>query len=305
MDRLGVTDVGAPFPHRVTYHPTCHSLRVTRVGDAPLRLLRAVAGLELVELPDAEQCCGFGGTFAIKNADTSIAMLADKCAAMLDTGAEVCTAVDSSCLLQIGGGLRASAPACAPCTSPRSSRAPTARVSDAIPSFPVAAREALADPQLRAQPRATRPHTIRDKRAAVVAELPDWEQLRDAGRAIKDRRAAPPRRATCSSSRRRSARAGGTVHWARDGAEANRIVAEVVRGHGVDEVVKVKSLTTDEIGLNDALAQRGIHAIETDLAELILQLDGDWSSHILVPAIHRNRTEIRDLFRRSPTRRPI
>ena len=89
------------------------------------------------------------------------------------------------------------------------------------------------------------------------------------------------------------------MHWARDAAEANGIVLEVAREHGVTELVKVKSLTTDEIGLNDALAAGGVHAIETDLAELILQLDGDWSSHILVPAIHRNRTEIRDLFRRT------
>jgi L-lactate dehydrogenase complex protein LldE len=102
---LGVEDVGASFPHRVTYHPTCHSLRVARVGDAPLRLLRAVRGLDLVELPDATECCGFGGTFAIKNADTSSAMLADKCSAVVSTGAEVCTAVDGSCLMQIGGGL--------------------------------------------------------------------------------------------------------------------------------------------------------------------------------------------------------
>ena len=89
----------------MTYHPTCHSLRVTRVGDAPLRLLRNVRGLELVELPGADECCGFGGTFSVKNADTSTAMLADKCAAIVSTGAEVCTAVDGSCLLQIGGGL--------------------------------------------------------------------------------------------------------------------------------------------------------------------------------------------------------
>jgi L-lactate dehydrogenase complex protein LldE len=105
VDVLGVTDVGAYYPHRVTYHPTCHSLRMLRVGDAPLRLLRAVRGLELVELPDAEVCCGFGGTFAIKNADTSTAMLADKMSNVLATDAEVCTAGDSSCLMHIGGGL--------------------------------------------------------------------------------------------------------------------------------------------------------------------------------------------------------
>jgi L-lactate dehydrogenase complex protein LldE len=105
VHKLGVEDIGASFPHRVTYHPTCHSLRVTRVGDAPLRLLRNVRGLELVELPAAEECCGFGGTFAVKNADTSIAMLEDKCASIVSTGATVCSAVDGSCLLHIGGGL--------------------------------------------------------------------------------------------------------------------------------------------------------------------------------------------------------
>src|SRR5580700_10733694 len=104
-DVLGVEDVGAYYPHRVTYHPTCHSLRVLRVGDRPLRLLRQVAGLELVELPDADVCCGFGGTFAVKNADTSTAMLADKMRNVLGTRAEVCTVGDSSCLMHIGGGL--------------------------------------------------------------------------------------------------------------------------------------------------------------------------------------------------------
>ncbi|MGY1666577.1 (Fe-S)-binding protein [Geodermatophilus sp. SYSU D00696] len=105
VDVLGVTDVGAYYPHRVTYHPTCHSLRLLRVGDRPLRLLRAVRGLDLVELPGAESCCGFGGTFAVKNADTSTAMLTDKMANVLATRAEVCTAGDASCLLHIGGGL--------------------------------------------------------------------------------------------------------------------------------------------------------------------------------------------------------
>lgn len=103
--KLGLEDVGAYYPHRVTYHPTCHSLRMLRVGDAPLRLLRAVRGLELVELPQAEECCGFGGTFAVKNADTSMAMLSDKLRHVLDTRAEVCAAADNSCLMQIGGAL--------------------------------------------------------------------------------------------------------------------------------------------------------------------------------------------------------
>lgn len=105
VDVLGVTDVGAYYPHRVTYHPTCHSLRMLRVGDKPLSLLRAVEGLDLVELPKADVCCGFGGTFAIKNADTSAAMLADKVDTVVATRAEVCSAGDSSCLMHIGGGL--------------------------------------------------------------------------------------------------------------------------------------------------------------------------------------------------------
>ena len=101
-----VTDVGAYYPHRVTYHPTCHSLRMLKVGDAPLELLRNVRGMDLVELPEAKECCGFGGTFAVKNADTSAAMLGDKIRRVLDTEAEVCAAGDNSCLMHIGGGLR-------------------------------------------------------------------------------------------------------------------------------------------------------------------------------------------------------
>jgi L-lactate dehydrogenase complex protein LldF len=163
--------------------------------------------------------------------------------------------------------------------------------------FPHAAREALADRQLGTNLR-NATETIREKRAKVVAEVPDWEELREAGRAIKADVLARLDEYLVQFEAAVTA-AGGQVHWARDGAEANRIVLDVARAHGVDEVVKVKSLTTDEIELNDALAAGGVDALETDFAELILQLDGDWSSHILVPAIHRNRTEIRDLFRRT------
>jgi L-lactate dehydrogenase complex protein LldF len=164
-------------------------------------------------------------------------------------------------------------------------------------SFPEAARAELANAQLRANLRHAT-DTIRDKRASVVEEVPDWESLRDAGRAIKEDVLARLDEYLLQFEAAVIA-AGGTVHWARDAAEANATVADVARAHGVDEVVKVKSLTTDEIGLNEALAAHGIHALETDFAELILQLDGDWPSHILVPAIHRNRREIRDLFART------
>jgi L-lactate dehydrogenase complex protein LldE len=105
VDELGLTDVGASFPHRVTYHPTCHSTRMLGIGDRPLRLLNEVRGLDLVDLPEQDQCCGFGGTFAVKNSETSSAMLADKISAIESTGAEYCVAADASCLMQIGGGL--------------------------------------------------------------------------------------------------------------------------------------------------------------------------------------------------------
>ena len=161
-------------------------------------------------------------------------------------------------------------------------------------SFPDAAREALGDSQLRRNlGHATA--TIRDKRAKVVGELPDWEQLRDAGAAIKDRALLSlDHQLECLEES--VTQAGGTVHWARDGGEANEIVTRLAKDAGADEVVKVKSIATDEIGLNEALQDAGIGAVETDLAELIIQLAGDVQSHILVPAIHLNRAEIRDVF---------
>jgi L-lactate dehydrogenase complex protein LldF len=162
--------------------------------------------------------------------------------------------------------------------------------------FPAAAREALADTQLRRNVgQATA--TIRAKRASVVAELPDWGQLRAAGASIKDQVLANLDGYLLELEERVIVR-GGTVHWARDADEANRIVTRLVRDAGATEVVKVKSMATQEIGLNEALARAGITAYETDLAELIVQLGHDTPSHILVPAIHRNHAEIREIFLR-------
>ena len=161
--------------------------------------------------------------------------------------------------------------------------------------FPRAAREALRDTQLRRNLGvATR--TIREKRAEVVAERGDWEELREAGRALKERvlRHLDDYLVQFEGAVQH---AGGRVHWARDAAEARRIVTALA--HGAPEVVKVKSLTTDEIRLNEGLASAGIDVVETDLAELICQLAGEEPSHILVPAIHKNRVEIRDVFRRA------
>ena len=165
-----------------------------------------------------------------------------------------------------------------------------------MPAFPTAARTALADTQLR-QNLAHATGTIRAKRAKVVGEVDEWEELRLAGAAIKDNTLHHLDehlvRLEASLQER-----GAVVHWARDAEEACAIVAEVVRSHDADEVVKVKSMATQEIGLNEALAEEGILAWETDLAELIVQLGDDLPSHILVPAIHRNRAEIREIFRR-------
>ena len=160
-----------------------------------------------------------------------------------------------------------------------------------MPVFPVAARAALADTQLRHN-LAHATGTIRDKRAGVVAEVEDWEDLRTAGAAIKDATLADLEQHLVQLETKLTEQ-GAVVHWARDADEANRIVADVAKSHGVDEVVKVKSMVTQEIGLNEALAAEGIAAWETDLAELIVQLGDDLPSHILVPAIHRNRAEIR------------
>jgi L-lactate dehydrogenase complex protein LldF len=167
-----------------------------------------------------------------------------------------------------------------------------------MPKFPTAAARALEDAQLRANlQHAT--HTIRDKRARVVGEVDDWEELRLAGAAIKDR-VLTHLDTYLVELEESLTRAGATVHWARDAAEANAIVTALVKeaDAGVDEVVKIKSMATQEIGLNEALAEAGIDAWETDLAELIVQLGHDRPSHILVPAIHRNRAEIREIFTR-------
>jgi L-lactate dehydrogenase complex protein LldF len=163
-----------------------------------------------------------------------------------------------------------------------------------VPSFPKAAKPLLADDQLRTNLRRATT-TIRDKRLRATAELDDWEQLRDAGEAIK-RRVARHLDVYLQELEASVTAAGGVVHWARDAAEANTIVGDLIEAAGATEVVKVKSMATQEIDLNAALAERGITAYETDLAELIVQLGDDRPSHILVPAIHRNRSEIRDIF---------
>ena len=178
-------------------------------------------GLELVDLEEPQECCGFGGTFAVKNADTSMAMLSDKLRRILDTRAEVCTAADNSCLMHIGGALRTPA-------DRRARDAPGRDPGgDGMKGFPAAARESLAGLPAAPQPRQGDADDPRQA-AAHDPELPDWEQLREAGAAIKARAMAtlPEQLERLEAA---VTRAGGTVHWARDGAEATAIVARIAR----------------------------------------------------------------------------
>ena len=216
----------------------------------------------------------------MKNADTSVAMGSDKARHVRETGAEVLVAGDNSCLMHVGGLLsrqRGGRPRHAPRRGARGARRESHDATFVgMPAFPMAARAALADTQLRHN-LAHATGTIRDKRARVVAEVDDWEDLRTAGAAIKDRTLHDLASYLVQLEASLTA-AGATVHWARDAAEANAVVAAVAKAHGVDEVVKVKSMATQEIGLNEALAEEGIAAWETDLAELIVQLGDDLPS---------------------------
>jgi L-lactate dehydrogenase complex protein LldF len=164
------------------------------------------------------------------------------------------------------------------------------------PAFPIAAREMLEDTQLRKNVRHAT-EVIQAKRARVVSEMPDWQQLRESGRQIREH-AMANLDYYLEEFERNCTRAGGQVHWARDGEEAKRIVTALVKASGSDEVIKIKSMTTEEIHLNLALEAAGVRAYETDLAELIIQLGHDQPSHIVVPALHKNRQQIREIFQR-------
>ena len=170
------------------------------------------------------------------------------------------------------------------------------RVGEAAeaPAFPTAARELLQNQQLRRNVRHAT-EVIRNKRARVVAETPDWQELRETARRIKNH-VLRHLDEYLEQFEWACARAGGAVHWARDADEANRIVIDIVRRHGGTEIIKVKTMTSDEIGLNAALERAGITPHETDLADMIIQLGHDKPSHIVVPALHKNKTEVRRLF---------
>ncbi len=264
-------------------------------------------GIDLVAIEGLEQCCGFGGTFAVKNAEVSSAMLAEKTNAILNTKAEACTACDNSCLMHIQGALHRQRTGGQDGSSgrdsgrgrggnPMSTTHGTALDPKTAPLFPMAAKAAMGDTQLRKNVRHAT-NVIQTKRARVVAEMPDWQELREAGKQIRKHTMAHLDFYLQEFERNCTA-AGGVVHWARDGAEARQIIVNLVKASGSDEVIKIKSMTTEEIQLNPSLEAAGIHPYETDLAELIIQLGHDQPSHIVVPALHKNRQQIREIFRR-------
>ncbi len=306
VDVLGVTDaaqLGSYFPHRITYHPSCHGMRLLRLGDRQLDLLRSVGGIELAELPEAEQCCGFGGTFSMKNADVSSAMLADKTANISSTGAVSAPAAThpASCISAAGCPGRGSAvttmhfaeilastsriPPPSPATSatPREGPRDERHIpGDAVPAGlrhrkPVRRRAlpGCCPPRTRQRPAAGKPRPRHPDHPGQTADCRC--QSSPTGKSCA-RRAGPSRNPSwpgCPSCWKQfeanfTAR-GGKIHWARDAVRPTDR-RRPRPGEGVDEVVKVKSMATQEIGLNEYLEEQGIAAFETDLAELIVQL---------------------------------
>ena len=306
VDVLGVTDVGAYYPHTVTYHPTCHGLRDAGPGrPAAPAAARRSKGLELVELPGAEECCGFGGTFAVKNADVSAAMGADKVRNAEATGAEVLCAADNSCLMHIGGTLTRRGSAVRPvhiaeilASTEEEPLRVSGHVSLGMPVLPAGRRTTPSrNTTLRGNLRHAT-HTIRAKRAAGRRGAGRLGAAARGGQAaIKDRTLRHLDHYLEQLEEAVTA-AGGTVHWAADADEANRIVTDLVQATGETRgrqgQVDGHAGDRPQRGAGEA---EGIPAYETDLAELIVQFGDDLPSHILVPAIHRNRGEIRDIFR--------
>ena len=304
VDKLNVVDVGAFYPHSVTLHPSCHSLRSLQVGDKPERLLRGVRGLTLTDLPNSDimlrfrrhlrykECRGIRrhpvgeNPERVKHASGSM-----HCARQFLPDAHRRSTQPPTYWGEMSASRGNSG-----CHRRRSFSMSTrvGHASEAL-TFPEIAHELLQNTQLRHNVHHAT-DVIRRKRAHVVDELPDWEQLRDTAHEIKEHTLRylgfylEQFEAACTA-------AGGKIHWARDADEANHIIIGIIESHNEKEVIKVKTMTSDEIVLNEALEAAGISPYETDLADLIVQLGQDKPSHIVVPALHRNRMEIHRIFR--------
>ena len=263
-------------------------------------------------LANLDRCCGFGGTFSVKNAEVSSAMLAVKLQDVAATGAEYCTALDNSCLMHLGGAMHrqyagmktihmaqilASTEA-SPGGGDRMSHPPNpSRARPALaPPFPQAALPVLRNPQLRKNV-AHAIDVIQAKRAKLVAEKTDWQELRSAASAIRAH-VLENLGAYLEQFEARCTAAGGQCALGGDAAEARQIILDILREENAAEVIKIKTMTSAEIQLNPFLEAAGIDAYETDLAEIILQLGDDEPSHIVVPALHVNRSQVREIFAR-------
>ncbi len=298
------------FDGKVAYHDSCAGLRELDVKSQPRRLLSSVEGLSLVDLDEAETCCGFGGLFAAKYGELSNAIVSRKAEDIRSAKADTVLAGDLGCLMNMAGKLqRDGSPVKARhvaevlagmADGPGDRRAaeglrPMSAVAT-TPRFKDNAHDALTDARLQGALVHARSFTHR--RADAADRLPEFEALRDSARAIKDHTLAHLD-LYLEAYERKVRESGGQVHFAQDADEALRIIIDLCKSLGARSVTKGKSMISEEIELNEALERAGIEAVETDLGEYIIQLRGETPSHIIAPAIHVTKQDIEQDFRKA------
>ena len=294
VDVMGVDKVAARYEGTVAYHDSCAGLRELGVKTQPRRLLAGVEGLTLVELSEAETCCGFGGLFATKYGELSNAIVARKADDIRSAKADTLLAGDLGCLMNMAGKLQREGSADQGAPRRGNSGRHGGRAGDrrrqaggrpmtvvaTSAKFKDNAHEALTDARLQGALSFSRNFVVR--RAAAVARLPEFEALRDSARAIKDHTLAHLD-LYLEAYERKVRASGGEVHYAQDAEEARKIIIDLCKSMGAKSVTKGKSMIAEEIGLNHALEAAGIEPVETDLGEYIIQLRGETPSHILAP----------------------
>ncbi len=303
-DVRGVCLPQVSYPGRVTYHDSCSGLRALSIKTQPRQLMSQVDGLELCELQDAETCCGFGGTFCVKYPEISVKMVSDKVGNIEMSGADTLLGGDLGCLLNMAGRLRRLGKGTrvfhvAEVLAGMAGGFGIGESEESLMHAPARqfherATDALADASLQ-QSIASLKGGFVAARARSVAELPEFEAMREAGRAIKDHTLANLDY-YLTRYEAEVVKHGGHVHWARDAEEACRIVRDICARVGAKTVTKGKSMVSEEIGLNEALEADGLEVIETDAGEYIVQLAKEAPSHIVMPTVHKTTEQIADLF---------
>ena len=298
---LGVEQLDGSFPRKVTYHPSCHGARLLGIREEPLTLLRAIQDLELVPLPKADDCCGFGGTFAIKLAPISAAIVDEKVAHITETNAHYVVGTDLGCLMNITGRMKVKG---IPVQGVHMAELVDRALREGFGRRPMSLEPtsaldsrtsvALRDDFLRSAVRFT-VDKLRGSKAVSTEALGSWEDWRERGRAIRahtiDNLDHYLERFCANASAR-----GAHVHFATDAKEARAMVVDVVKQRQARRVVKSKSMLSEEIGINEVLEKAGIDVVETDLGEWIVQLAHETPSHLILPAIHKQRSGIQKLF---------